>query len=69
MIKYKIVHSTIDYLRNLELEYDFSKYIIGDNISMFGMDMRINQTGGGIIGLSNSKNILVFQEIINNSDN
>jgi hypothetical protein len=36
---------------------------------MFGMDMRINQTGGGIIGLSNSKNILVFQEIINNSDN
>lgn len=63
MIKYKIVESSIPHLKGIELDFDFSNYSTGDEISILGLKLNITQIGQGVIGTANSENILIFQNL------
>lgn len=62
-MNYKIIESTVSHFKNIEMTYDFSNYKIGDRLNILGLDMQIMQLGSGIVGCSNSENILILQKL------
>ncbi len=63
MMNYKIIESSIGYLKGIELPYDFSSFYVGQQIDILGNSMKITQLGDEVVGCSNTDNILVFQKI------
>jgi hypothetical protein len=62
MTTYKIIESTMQHFKGIEMPYDFSEYKVGDKISILGLEMLVMQCGTEIVGCSNNENILIFQK-------
>lgn len=64
MIKYKVIDTTIDYLRNIEVEMSLDSYNIGDTVDLFNNKMTVTQVGKIFSG-SNSDHAMTLMEIEN----
>ena len=62
-MKYRIVEATTDYLKNIEFDFDFSKFKVGDEVNVLGNTITLSQLGGGVVGGSNTNFVLFAQEI------
>lgn len=63
MMKYKIIETTVGYLKDIEVPFDFSENVTGDTIEIFGLRMLITQAGSSVVGLSSSDHIIVMKKV------
>jgi len=63
-MKYKVIESTVDYLKNIEFEFDFSNNRVGDTVEVLGQKVVLSQLGNGVVGGSNPDSIIFVQEVI-----
>lgn len=68
-MKYKVIESTIEYFKSIELEFDFSDKIVGDVVNILGQVVTLSQVGNGVIGGSNPDFVIFLQEIIEEEKN
>ena len=63
-MKYKVVEATLEYLKEIEFDFNFDGYEVGDTVNMLGQILNISQIGGGVVGASNKDSVVFVQEII-----
>lgn len=61
MIKYKVIDSTIGYLRNIEAELSLEEYEIGDTVQLFNTELVVNQVGKIFSGTSKDHAITLME--------
>lgn len=61
--KYKIVQSTVEGFEGIEMNMDFSKSKLFDEINFLGNEMKITQISEQIVGMSNEENTITVQAV------
>jgi len=62
-MKYRVVESTVEFLKNIEFEFDFSPYKVGDSVNILGQQVTITQLGGGVVGASSETAVMFVQYV------
>lgn len=63
MKKYKIINCTMSHFQNIDLDIDEDSFVIGETMTILGVNVVITQNGGGVIAGSSPECVFVLQEV------